>query len=311
MEGHEELHHVHHGSVAGEENALRKAPQGRGRGGAHGLLRLDRQETRQDRNREERDLLDPHARAPGAAPEPIDREERQREHDGRGLRGAGENERDPRAQEPGPALRVQIAHVGDEREKVEEGEEDVLPLGDPRHRLDVHRMNPEEERRHDRGPEASAREHPDEEKDQRGVREVEKQVQPVVGARVHSRDLVVQDQRSHRQRVVVPAHVGGENPVERGIRHEGVLGDVPVVVPIDEAVAEAGPVRNEGKEQDRPEPEEGAVGPGRRLRLGARGRPGRSFHRSSPRIAALSESPGATSWSRRASWTAWGTNRLA
>jgi hypothetical protein len=114
----------------------------------------------------------------------------------------------------------------------------------------VHRVDAEEQAGRGRGPEAPAGEHPDEGEHEGGVREVEEQVEPVIGGRLVARDPVVERQGEDGERRVVAQDRRGQDVGESGMRDERVLGHVDIIVPVGEAVAEAREVDDEGEQQD-------------------------------------------------------------
>ena len=78
----------------------------------------------------------------------------------------------------------------------------------------------------------------------------------MIGPSVQARHAVVQRQRDHRERVVVPAQVLRQEPVQRGMGHDGIVRDVEIIVPVQESIAEAGNVDGERDGEDRAQPDQ-------------------------------------------------------
>ncbi len=173
---------------------------------------------------------------------------------------------------------VDRAEVRHERQEHEEARHDVAPLRDPRDRFDAERMEPEDERGGRRGAEGGvAQEPPGHQEDERRVERVQEDARQVIAARVHPPEGVIEGKREPRQRDVMAHQCRGEHPAEvrrREAAEVRVVGEVHVVVPVDEAVAQRGGERGEDDEGD-----EERDDPGRPPALPRPGA-GRSGHRS-------------------------------
>ena len=233
----------------------------------------------------ERNLLDPDrtrrgaragSEAPAQAPQRVDVEQDQdggQHHDAR-LRRKGEDVARGRAGEepaPPPAARVDHLEVRQEGQEEEEPREHVAPLGRPRDRLRPQRMKREEERRGDRrqaqrGPAECRRLLENAERhevEDRGIRAVDEEARQMVARRVHAPEDVVEAEREPRQRDVMAHQDGREEVPELRLPETAVLqvvGEVDLVVPLDEFV-----------EQCRKEDDEGDQGEGARDRPNAHG----------------------------------------
>ena len=199
------------------------------------------------------------------------------EHDDR-LREERADEEDEREPIRRPATRcgflleVVEAEVGEERAQRERQREHVLPLGDPRDRLDHHRMHREDRRRE---PGSGHAEPPQRAPGEDGAERVQRDVHRVVARRLEPPELVLDPEQRVDERVVLRRRARrepdvaqpGERPERRVLLHVGV------VVP-DEARGERRQV-DDRRQQD----EERARRGGAKRRAGAcavRGRHTRS-----------------------------------
>ena len=115
-------------------------------------------------------------------------------------------------------------------------------------------MEPEDERGGRRGPDGGvAQEPPGHQEDERRVERVQEDARQVIAAWVHPPEGVVEGKREPRQRDVMAHQCRREHPAEvrrREAAEVRVVGDVHVVVPVDEAVAQRGGERGEDDEGD-------------------------------------------------------------
>ena len=122
-------------------------------------------------------------------------------------------------------------------------------------------MEREEERACGRGeaeawavrPPRATEEHHDEDGEERRVRGVEEHARQVIAGRVHAPEGVVDGEGDPREGLVVPAVDRREHPAEMRRREAAVArisGQVHVVVPGDEAVAESGHETGERERED-------------------------------------------------------------
>ena len=104
-----------------------------------------------------------------------------------------------------------VLHVGPNRKQREQGAQNILALGNPRHRLHVERMNGKN-RRDECAPGRSftrAIENPEQ---QYGIQNVEKHTRDVVPARIKTVDLRIQHMREPCQRMPVRLELSGQRP---------------------------------------------------------------------------------------------------
>jgi hypothetical protein len=195
---------------------------------------------------------------------PAEDEQRQHQRGRLGeVGGGGESQGQRRDGRP---LARAILHVEDGQD--EEGRQDVLPSGNPGHRLDGGGMAGEEQAGQQRGhPRGGAAD--EEEGQHRGGRE-EHQVEGVEAGRVRGPEQPIGQIGEQVQRVVAleldagegSHHVAGDRP-----REERVIGEEAVVVPVHETGAERGAEHHHHGHHQRGRCER--IGPPR-ARLGAR-----------------------------------------
>jgi len=180
----------------------------------------------------------------GQEPEPVG-------HDGR--------------EQPSPPRRAvgrARSQVRQHRQEIEQRREHIPALGDPGDRLDAQRVDGEEQRRHgcaerDRAltrlGQAQTEKTKRQQIEQSGVGGVEQDVRQVIAERIHSPDGVVEAEAEPRDGNPV-AHDGAREgpadllPAEAAI--EGIVQEVAVVVPEDEAVLQRGREDRDGQRRN-------------------------------------------------------------
>ena len=224
--------------------------------------------------RHERQRVAP--REPPALP-PQDQEDRGRQRARDRLARERREEQDERERVEGPrawraarGIRAVLgrleAQVRQQRAQVAHARQHVLALGDPGHRLDVHRVHGEQRRRE---PGAWDAQPPQREPGEQRHRGVQQHVGRVVAGRRELPQPVLEPERGVDQRVVLRdrARLGPDARQTLARAQRGVLGDVLVVVP-DPAGAERRHVGGERQEQQAERRQQAAPGRRRARRAG-------------------------------------------
>jgi hypothetical protein len=107
------------------------------------------------------------------------------------------------------------SHVRQHRKKTEECAQQVLPFGDPRHRLDVKRVK-REERSHQRAAPYIVRHSPQQQQEQPDIGRVEQDVDGVMHARIDAEEFHVGHMRQ-------PGHGMPVRQTERGERPDSAV----------------------------------------------------------------------------------------
>ncbi len=219
---------------------------------------------RQRRQREEgqRGHDAPAVQAP--EPPPAQQQEHRRQRHRAGLGGQRRGEQRQRQPPAPPAAPVQVAHPGHQRAHVADARQHVLALGQPGHRLHVHRVHHEEQ-----GGRAGPRElQPTHQHAQQGRHQrVEQDVLDVHRERVEPEQPHVQPPGRVGQRVVLDHGPGLEpDAAQSGPALQRVAADDPVRVVPQEVAAERRrvhqqPQRGQGEEAQQVGREAGHGGP--------------------------------------------------
>ncbi len=163
-----------------------------------------------------------------------------------------------------PGGAIDGAEVGQKREQPETARQHVATLGRPRDRFDPERMNREGEgtdggracqtlRRNADPARPSAQQCLEHEPHEDGVRRVQHEVRQVIAERVHAPERMIDREREPGERLEMPAERRRHHPME--VRRPEppvrmVLGQIQVVVPIDEPVLERGREAHEHREDE-------------------------------------------------------------
>ena len=175
----------------------------------------------------------------------------EREHE------AGERDEVPAVRAAGRLL-LRHAEVRQHRREVEERRQHVAPLRSPGHRLHAQRMDGEEQRPHrgrarGRGDDRAAQQRQHDVVEEHGVHRVQQQAGEVVAGRVHAPQGVVEPERHPAEGLVMSPVDGREHPAELAPGQAPiarVVGEVEVVVPEHEVVAQGGQEAGDHHERD-------------------------------------------------------------
>jgi hypothetical protein len=242
-------------------------------------LRLCHQRHRGERHGDEevRELLE-HDRLRRRGERPaqrveVEHQEHRRQRDAPCLAREREHERRERRRQaqracPGALLDPVPPQVRDHRQQQEQERQHIPPLRDPRDRLHAQRMQREEQSARGGGTDPDPRwtsrarprpsQHEQEQLErQHRVRRVQQHVHEVIAARLHAEQRMVDRVRHPRERLVI-AHAHGperleEHPVEMRPGKPpvgGVLEEVRLVVPVEEAAIQGGQEAEEGHRRD-------------------------------------------------------------
>lgn len=139
---------------------------------------------------------------------------------------------------------LRVAGIAAKGQQAEEGAEDVLALGDPDDRLDAQGMKGKESGGQGAAPE-SAGDAFEEKEEQDGVGRMQEQAGEMMAGRAQLVELAIGHVREPGQGQPVAGAGGGEGPFHAGpgqaLLNERVVGDIDVVVEIDEAALQGGP----------------------------------------------------------------------
>ncbi len=198
-----------------------------------------------DRPRALRTLLNPAQRPV------VQQQEHKRESDDHGLRHQAQNEQTGKRQVPLPVWFTRIPTVGPEGREEEEGAEDVFAFSDPGYRLNIDGMKGEQRGHEQAGPKTTGGVHQQQEKED-GIRGVNQEAGEVVSGRILMEKLVVKRMRQPGERMPVSLLGSGHGPSDgvpvQALVDVRVLGDVAVVVIIDEGMAVDRVVERQGRD---------------------------------------------------------------
>ncbi len=257
-----------------DERVGQPQPQRRGRERIEGPalpLGDERDRDRYRREQQEGDLLDD--APPSLERPPVEQQQDERQRDEHRLRHQAEGEGEERGEIAARRRAPGMLDPGEQREHPEERAEEVLALGDPRHRLDVQRVEAEEGR-HGRASRQRARPPPQQMEKEHGAPGVKSEADQMVAAGVEREEGHVEHVREPRQRVPVGCVESGERPAQafeaEAFAHHRVLVDVEAVVEGDEIVSPHLP-EDGGRRRDQAERDEKPPGPARHRATSDRG----------------------------------------